>query len=81
MQNQKEEMIAGTVGTVGTVTGIGVAAAGTSAATMTAALASIGAVVGGGMAAGLVIVASAPLAVGAAAFGVVKAAKWLKYNH
>lgn len=59
----------------GTVGAIGVAAAGTSAATMTGTLATIGSVVGGGMAAGIGVVAAAPLAVGGIAYGLYK---WLK---
>ena len=37
MSIAREEVVAGTVGTVGTAAGIGMAAAGTSAATMTSA--------------------------------------------
>ena len=62
---------AGSVGTVaaaGTVTGLG-------ATGITSGLAAIGSVVGGGMAAGLVITAAAPLAIGGAAYGLYK---WLK---
>ena len=64
MYNEKEEIIAGTVGTVGTAAGIGVATAGASAATLTTGLASIGAIVGGGMATGIVMTAAAPVVVG-----------------
>lgn len=75
MYNEKEEIIAGTVGTVGTTAGIGVATAGASAATLTTGLASVGAIVGGGMATGIVMTAAAPVVVGAAAYGVVKGIK------
>lgn len=75
MYNEKEEIIAGTVGTVGTAAGIGVATAGASAATLTTGLASIGAIVGGGMATGIVMTAAAPVVVGAAAYGVAKGIK------
>lgn len=75
MYNEKEEIIAGTVGTVGTAAGIGVATAGASAATLTTGLAGVGAIVGGGMATGIVITAAAPVVVGAAAYGMVKGIK------
>ena len=65
--NVKEEKIAGTIGTVGTVAGVGAATAGFSAAAMTTGLASVGALVGSGMAACLAAVAAAPLVIGAAA--------------
>lgn len=55
---------AGTVGAITTAGGIGALAAGASAAEMTAALATVGGVVGGGMAAGIGLVAAAPLAIG-----------------
>jgi len=52
--------IAGSIGTVG----------GLSAAGITSGLAAIGGTVGGGMATGVVIVAAAPIAVGAVAVGI-----------
>lgn len=57
-----------------TVAGIGAAVSGSSAAGLTSVLATAGSVVGGGMAAGVAVTAAAPLAVGAAAYGVYK---WL----
>ncbi|MCE4282757.1 hypothetical protein LYZ77_18560 [Xanthomonas hortorum pv. vitians] len=49
------------------------AAAGTSgAAALTSGLATLGAIVGGGMTAGLVVVAAAPVVGGATMFGVYK---------
>lgn len=70
--SNKTATIAGGVASGATATGIGVAAAGSSAATMTWALGAIGSLVGGGMAAGLAIVAAAPVAIGGATFGIVK---------
>lgn len=58
----------GAVSAAGSVAGLG-------AAGITSGLAAVGSVVGGGMAAGLVVTAAAPLAVGAAAYGLYK---WLK---
>lgn len=77
MSAEKEELIAGATGIIGTAAGIGVAATGTSAATMTAGLAAAGSLIGGGMAAGILITAAAPIAVGAGAFGAVKGIKHL----
>lgn len=75
MKVEKEETIAGATGTVGTAAGIGFAAVGTSASTMTGALATVGGVVGGGMAAGIAITAAAPIIIGATAFGITKLVK------
>lgn len=58
----------GTVAAAGSVTGLG-------AAGITSGLAAVGSVVGGGMAAGLLITAAAPIAIGAAGYGLYK---WLK---
>ena len=80
MDNKREEKIAGTIGTVGTAVSIGVITAGSSASAMTAGLASVGALVGGGMGTGIAVVAAAPLVVGVAAFGAVSATKWLFEN-
>ena len=77
MSAEKEEVIAGVVGTTGTAGVIGAIAAGSSAATMTAGLATAGSIVGGGMAAGIALTAAAPLAVGAGAFCAVKGIKKL----
>lgn len=70
--NATKTGIAASSGTVGV---IGAVAVGSSAATLTTMLATIGSVVGGGMAAGIVIVAAAPIAVGAAAYGLHKSLK------
>ena len=58
--------VAGTVGSVGLISSVGVS--GLSAAGITSGLAGIGAAIGGGMAAGVVLTAAAP-AVAAAAIG------------
>lgn len=63
-----------------TAAGIGVAAAGSSASTITWALGVLGGAVGGGMAAGLAVVAAAPLVVGAAGYGTAKLIKRIKNN-
>lgn len=55
---------AGTTAGVGTAGGIGYVAAGMSASQITSTLATVGSVVGGGMAAGIAITAAAPIAVG-----------------
>lgn len=56
---------AGAAGSVGAVSGLG-------AAGITSGLATVGSVVGGGMAAGLAVTAAAPVAIGAAAYGLYK---------
>lgn len=66
--------VVGVAGSVGTVAAAG-SVAGLGAAGITSGLAAVGSVVGGGMAAGLVITAAAPVAIGAAAYGLYK---WLK---
>lgn len=77
----KEAAIAGAVGgTAGVAGSIGaIAAAGTvsglSANGITSGLAAIGSIAGGGMTAGLIITAAAPVAVGAGAYVLYK---WLK---
>lgn len=77
MSIEKEEVIAGTAGTIGTAVGIGLVAAGADAATLTTGLAGAGALVGGGMAAGIAVTAAAPIVVGATAFGAVSLVKSL----
>lgn len=72
IKNSKSAAIAGGVTGGATAAGIGVAAAGSSAATITYTLGAVGALVGGGMAAGLAIVAATPLAIGGAAYGITK---------
>jgi len=80
-KKDRDAAIAGAAGTaVGAAGSVGsVAAAGTvaglGATGITSGLAAVGAVVGGGMATGLVITAAAPLAVGGAAYGLYR---WLK---
>lgn len=61
---------AGGAGAIGAVSALGVS--GLGATGITSGLAAVGAVVGGGMGAGLIITAAAPLAVGAAAYGLYK---------
>jgi choline-glycine betaine transporter len=79
--SDKEAAIAGAVGTtVGAAGSLGtVAAAGTvtglGATGITSGLAAIGGVVGGGMAAGLVVTVAAPVVIGATAYGIYK---WIK---
>jgi hypothetical protein len=65
---------AGAVGSVGTVAAAG-SVAGLGAAGITSGLAAVGSVVGGGMAAGLVITAAAPIAAAGLGYGLYK---WLK---
>ncbi len=66
-----------TTGAVGSVTAVSTAGvvSGLGATGITSGLAAVGSIAGGGMATGLVITAAAPLAVGAAAYGLYK---WLK---
>lgn len=64
----------GILGSVGSVSLAG-SVAGLSASGVTSGLAAIGGFVGGGMVAGLVVTAAAPLAIGAGSYGI---AKWLK---
>jgi hypothetical protein len=62
---------AGAAGSVSTVAAAG-AVGGLGAAGITSGLATVGSVVGGGMAAGLAVTAAAPIAIGAAAYGLYK---------
>jgi hypothetical protein len=66
-----------TVGGAGAITAVSAAGpvVGLGAAGITSGLAAVGSLVGGGMAAGLIITAAAPLVVGAATYGLYK---WLK---
>ncbi len=57
------------------------AVAGLSAAGITSGLAAIGAVVGGGMTAGVAVLAAVPIAVGAAGYGIIKGVKYLLSQH
>ncbi|WP_089674774.1 hypothetical protein [Escherichia coli] len=74
MSNDTNAKKAGVVASGATFAGIGTAAAGSSAAAITSTLATIGGTVGGGMAAGIVITAAAPVAIGGAVYGLWK---WL----
>lgn len=76
--NGKAEKIGAGVAAGGTVAGIGGAAIGASAPTITWALGAIGGIVGGGMAAGLVLVAAAPVAAAGLGYVAVKGVKALK---
>ena len=71
----------GPAGAVAAVAGVvGGAAEGTaflSAAALTSGLAAVGTVVGGGMFAGILVVAAAPVVLGAAGFGIYKLYKKL----
>lgn len=80
MDKEKEATAAGAagaatggIGAVGAVAALGVP--GLGATGITSGLAAVGTIVGGGMGAGLLVTAAAPLAVGAAAYGLYK---WLK---
>lgn len=63
----------GAGGAIGTVAALGVP--GLGATGITSGLAAVGALAGGGMATGLAITCAAPIAIGAAAYGLYK---WLK---
>ena len=65
---------AGAAGSVGSVAAAG-SVAGLGATGITSGLAAIGSIVGGGMGAGLIVTAAAPVAVGAAAYGLYR---WIK---
>jgi hypothetical protein len=74
----KAGTVAGAAGTVGTISAVGTVA-GLSGAGITSGLAAIGSIVGGGMAAGVVISVAAPAVVAAAAsFGVYQLWKMVK---
>lgn len=80
MKNEKSnkenaEKIGAGAGCGGTLTTIGVAVHGASAAAITETLGTIGGLVGGGMAAGIVLVAAAPVVAGGFGYWGVKAAK------
>lgn len=64
---------AGGAGAVGAIAALGVP--GLGATGITSGLATLGTIVGGGMGAGVIITAAAPIAVGAAAYGLYK---WYK---
>ena len=90
LSKAEKEKISEAIGTVGGgVLGFGVVTAavsslgavlGLSAAGITSGLATLGAVVGGGMAAGILVAASIPIAVGALGYGVIKSVKALIQN-
>lgn len=75
--NERAEKIGATIGSGSTVTGIAVAASGASASTITGGLATLGGLVGGGMAAGIALVAAAPIVAGGLGYFGVKAAKYI----
>lgn len=75
--NNKAELIGAGIGGGAPIVGITTAASGASASTITWALAAIGGVVGGGMAAGIAIVAATPLAAAGIGYGIVKGIKAL----
>ena len=66
-------------GAVAAVAGViaGAAEGTAGAAALTSGLAAVGTVIGGGMFAGIVVVAAAPIAAGAAGFGIYKLYKKL----
>lgn len=66
--SENSKTAAGVAG-AGAVGAIGYAAAGASAATVTSTLATVGSVVGGGMAAGVMLTAAAPLLIGGVVYG------------
>lgn len=72
--NDDNAKIAGVTAGAATTTGIGTLVAGASAAEMTTILATAGSLVGGGMGAGVIVVAAAPLAAAGIVYG---AWKWL----
>lgn len=76
--NERGEKIGFGTGCGGTLTSIGVAFHGSSAAVITETLGTIGGLVGGGMAAGIVLVAAAPVAAGGIGYLGVKAAKKIR---
>ncbi len=80
MENETKAIAAtGTGGAVGVTGGVGAVAvlgtAGLGATGITSGLAAVGSIVGGGMAAGVGIVAVAPLACGALGYGLYR---WLR---
>ncbi|PFN04595.1 hypothetical protein COK38_05680 [Bacillus cereus] len=78
---EKEEVFAGAVGAGIGVVGVGRRVGGANAAAMTGGLAAVGTVVGGGMAAGIIITAATPLVIGAGLFGAVKGIKHIKQKN
>ena len=66
--SENSKTAAGVAG-AGAVGAIGYAAAGASAATVTSTLATVGSVVGGGMAAGVMVAPAVPLAVAGVVYG------------
>lgn len=75
MKVEKEEVIAGVTGAGIGVASVGVSFIGANAAAMSSGLAATGALVGGGMALGIVVVSAAPVLLGAAGFATVKGYK------
>jgi hypothetical protein len=91
LSDAEKETISEKIGTIsGGVVGFGTitaaisasgVVAGLSAAGITSGLAAIGAVVGGGMTAGVAVLAAVPIAVGAAGYGIIKGVKYLFSQH
>lgn len=81
MKVEKDEVIGGAAGAGIGAAGIGAAVVGGNASVITGTLATIGGVAGGGMAAGVVVAAAAPIALAAAGFGIVKGVKYLQKNN
>lgn len=89
LSNAEKEKISETIGTVG-AGGLGVGASiaavsslgisGLSATGMTSGLATLGAIAGGGMATGIVVVAAIPVIAGLAGFGLIKYIKYICSN-
>jgi hypothetical protein len=78
--SEKMATISGGVVGFGTITAAISASGGVvglSAAGITSGLAAIGAVVGGGMTAGVAVFAAIPIAAGAAGYGIIKGVKYL----
>jgi len=68
--SEENAKTAGVAAGATTAGGIGAVAVGSSASTITSTLANAGKIVGGGMGAGVFVVAAAPLAIGAAVYGI-----------
>lgn len=89
LSNAEKEKISEIIGTVGSG-GLGVGASisaisslgisGLSAAGMTSGLATLGAIAGGGMATGIVVVTVIPIIAGLAGFGLIKCIKYICSN-
>lgn len=87
LTNAQKERITETIGTVGggilgfgsisaAISSLG-AVSGLSAAGIASGLSTFGAIIGGGMVAGVVVVAALPIAAGATGYGIIKGVKYL----